>query len=151
MFSTNSRVSPTSYPYQETLKRLCREFDTLPQDMLKGIMGELDKLYLMVGKDNEEVIKVGRLKIDPSRHKASLDGSPLPLAPTEFKLLTFLARNRGKVFTREKLLDEVWGYEYLGDIRTVDVHIRRLRKKVEEDPSHPSYLITVRGAGYKLE
>jgi len=149
--SSNSRVSSTAYPYQETLERLRREFDILPQDMLKGIMGELDKLYLMVGKDSEEIIKAGRLKIDPSRHKTSLDGSPLPLAPTEFKLLTFLARNRGKVFTREELLEKVWGYEYLGDTRTVDVHIRRLRKKVEEDPNHPSCLITVRGAGYKLE
>lgn len=151
MFSSNSRVSPTAYPYQETLERLRREFDILPQDMLRGIVEELDKLYLMVGKDNEEVIKVGRLKIDLPRHKASLDGSPLSLSPTEFRLLAFLARNRGKVFTREQLLEKVWGYEYLGGAKTVDVHIRRLRKKVEKDPNHPSHLITVRGAGYKLE
>ena len=68
----------------------------------------------------------------------------------EFDLLVFLAKNEGKVFSRDVLLDKLWGYDYYGDTRTVDVHIRRLRTKIEEDPSNPKYIITVRGKGYKF-
>jgi DNA-binding response OmpR family regulator len=77
-------------------------------------------------------------------------GNPVELTPLEFELLTFLAKNEGKVFSRDVLLDKLWGYDYFGDTRTVDVHIRRLRTKIEEDPSNPKYIITVRGKGYKF-
>jgi len=75
----------------------------------------------------------------------------LDLKPKEFDLLAFLAKNKGLVFSREQLLEKVWGYDYAGDTRTVDVHIRWLRQKIEADTSNPKHLITVRGTGYKLE
>jgi len=96
-------------------------------------------------------IAVGDLEIDTSRHRVSRGGTAIALSPKEFELLSFLARNRGQVFSRDVLLDKVWGYEYIGDTRTVDVHVRWLRQKIETDPSNPTYLLTVRGVGYKFE
>lgn len=97
------------------------------------------------------LLKIGDLEIDTGRHQALLRSMPLGLTPKEFDLLNFLARNKGFVFSREQLLDKVWGYDYAGGTRTVDVHIRWLRQKIEIDPAHPKLLLTVRGAGYKLE
>jgi DNA-binding response OmpR family regulator len=97
------------------------------------------------------VIKAGDLQIDPLRHQVSLGDTILELSPLEFDLLAFLADNRGRVFSRDHLLERVWGYDYAGDTRTVDVHIRWLRQKFEADPAHPRYLLTVRGVGYKFE
>ncbi len=99
----------------------------------------------------QESLKVGCLEIDVGRHQTFCRGSPLYLTPKEYDLLIFLARNKGFVFSREQLLDKVWGYDYSGDTRTVDVHIRWLRRKIETDPAHPRKLLTVRGTGYKLE
>ena len=98
-----------------------------------------------------ESIKIGDLEIDINRHQASNKGSPLELSPKEFDLLSILARNRGFVFSREQLLEKVWGYDYAGNTRTVDVHIRWLRRKIEVDPTRPELILTVRGTGYKLE
>jgi two-component system OmpR family response regulator len=98
-----------------------------------------------------ESLKIGDLEIDMARHQAFCRALPLELSPKEFDLLVFLARNKGFVFSREQLLDKVWGYDYAGETRTVDVHIRWLRQKIETDPAHPRQLLTVRGAGYKLE
>jgi two-component system OmpR family response regulator len=97
------------------------------------------------------LLKIDDIEIDIARHRASLSGAVLDLSPKEFDLLAFLAKNKGMVFSREQLLEKVWGYDYAGDTRTVDVHIRWLRQKIETDPGHPKYLITVRGTGYKLE
>ena len=97
------------------------------------------------------LLTVGELQIDTGRHRVSLTGVPIALSPKEFELLSFLATNRGQVFSRDILLDRVWGYEYVGDTRTVDVHVRWLRQKIETDPSNPTYLLTVRGVGYKFE
>jgi two-component system OmpR family response regulator len=97
-----------------------------------------------------EPLKIGDLVIDSARHRASLRGKALELSPKEFDLLTFLAENKGFVFSREQLLEKVWGYDYAGETRTVDVHIRWLRQKIESDPAKPNRLITVRGKGYKL-
>ena len=99
----------------------------------------------------QKYLRVGDLEIDIGRHQASYIGAPLDLTPKEYDLLVFLTRNKGLVFSREQLLDKVWGYDYAGDTRTVDVHIRWLRQKIESDPAHPRNLLTVRGAGYKLE
>jgi two-component system OmpR family response regulator len=96
-------------------------------------------------------LKIGDLEVDIARHRASLSGAALELSPKEFDLLAFLARNKSLVFSREQLLEKVWGYDFTGDSRTVDVHIRWLRQKIEADASQPQYLITVRGTGYKLE
>ncbi len=102
-------------------------------------------------ESGREPLSIGNLEIDTGRHRAFFKGSPLELTPKEFDLLSFLARNKGFVFSREQLLEKVWGYDYAGNTRTVDVHIRWLRQKIETDPAHPSYLLTVRGAGYKWE
>jgi two-component system OmpR family response regulator len=96
-------------------------------------------------------IKVGDLEIDPIRHQVSLGSSIIELTPKEFDLLTYLVTNRGRVFSRDHLLEKVWGYDYAGDTRTVDVHIRWLRQKIEAAPAHPKYLLTIRGVGYKFE
>ena len=99
----------------------------------------------------QKSLKVGDLEIDIGRHRAFYGSGLLDLTPKEYDLLLFLARNKGFVFSREHLLEKVWGYDYTGDTRTVDVHIRWLRRKIETDPAHPKSLLTVRGAGYKLE
>ena len=96
-------------------------------------------------------IKIANLEIDLTRHQVSRGESIVDLSPKEFELLAFLARNRGQIFTRDHLLEKVWGYDYAGDTRTVDVHIRWLRQKMEDDPSHPRHLLAVRGVGYKFE
>ena len=77
-------------------------------------------------------------------------GTPVELSYKEFELLYLLAKNRGIVFTRDNLLEKVWGYDYIGETRTVDVHVSNLRKKIEQDESHPLYIKTVRGMGYKF-
>jgi len=91
------------------------------------------------------------LTIDFSGRRVILQGRIVEMKPKEFELLAFLVRNQGQVFSRDVLLDKLWGYDYDGDSRTVDVHIRWLREKIEAEPSHPRRLITVRGAGYKWE
>lgn len=98
-----------------------------------------------------QVINVGKIEIDLSRHTVKNTGILLDLSHKEFDLLVFLARNRSQVFNREALLQKVWGYDYAGDTRTVDVHVRWLREKIEDDPQKPRLLITIRGVGYKLE
>jgi len=98
-----------------------------------------------------QVLTIDDLEIDVARHRASLEGTALELTPKEFDLLTFLAKNKGFVFSREQLLEKVWGYDFAGDTRTVDVHIRWLRQKIEREPTEPERLVTVRGTGYKLE
>lgn len=98
-----------------------------------------------------QTMKVANLEIDFARHQAWRGGLALDLSPREFKLLAFLLRNQGQVFSRDHLLEKVWGYDFAGDTRTVDVHIRWLRQKVEDAPSHPAHLLTVRGVGYKFE
>jgi DNA-binding response OmpR family regulator len=96
-------------------------------------------------------ITVRGLVIDPERHEVIVRGKKVELTLKEFELLSFLARNPGRVFPREELLERLWDYEFLGDSRTLDVHIRHLREKIEVDPSNPIYIKTVRGVGYKLE
>jgi DNA-binding response OmpR family regulator len=98
-----------------------------------------------------ESIKIGDLEINISRHQVFYRNSPLDLTPKEYDLLLFLARHKGFVLSREQLLEKVWGYEYAGGTRTVDVHIRWLRQKIETDPRNPELILTVRGVGYKLE
>ena len=85
------------------------------------------------------------------RHIVAVDGEPVALPLKEFDLLEYLMRNSGRVLTRGQLIDRVWGADYVGDTKTLDVHVKRLRSKVEPDPANPKYLLTVRGLGYKLE
>jgi two-component system, OmpR family, response regulator MtrA len=99
----------------------------------------------------DTLIAVGRLEIDPAGFTVRRDGIEVSLTATEFRLLVELARRPGQVFTRELLLQRVWDYEYLGESHLVDVAIQRLRAKVEDDPSHPALIKTVRGVGYRLD
>lgn len=98
-----------------------------------------------------EVISVGPIRLDTARHQASSNGKPIALPLKEFELLEFLMRNSGRVLTRSQLIDRVWGGDYFGDTKTLDVHIKRLRSKLEVDPANPVLIQTIRGLGYKLE
>src|ERR1700730_14339160 len=103
------------------------------------------------GTPSEKPIEVGGLRIDPAAYRATRAGKPVPMSTLEFRLLYFLAARPNRVFTRDQLLDAVWGTERFVTPRSVDVYIRRLREKVESDADHPSFLKTVRGAGYMFE
>jgi two-component system response regulator MtrA len=95
------------------------------------------------------VVRVGDLEIDVTGHKVTREGEMIPLTPLEFDVLVTLARAPGQVFTREVLLEDVWGYRHAADTRLVNVHIQRLRAKIEKDPDNPQVVVTVRGVGYK--
>ncbi len=97
------------------------------------------------------IIKIRELEIDPAAHRASRCGEALELTATEFRLLVVLARNAGNVLTREVLLERVWGYDYLGDSRLVDMAVKRLRDKLCDDPKDPCHIATIRGVGYRFE
>jgi two-component system response regulator RegX3 len=99
----------------------------------------------------ESVLVAGALRLDSDRHVVTLNGNPLTLPLKEFELLELLMENVNRVLTRGQIIDRVWGSNYFGDTKTLDVHIKRLRSKVEEDPARPIYIQTVRGLGYKLE
>ncbi len=102
-------------------------------------------------RDEPEVLEFDGLTIDISKRRVSVDGEQVELRHREFDLLAYLASHPGRPFTRDALLSDVWGYDYLGDSRTVDVHIRWLRMKIEKEPSHPTRLVTSRGVGYRFE
>jgi two-component system OmpR family response regulator len=121
------------------------------RELLARVRAMLRRAKMVETQPQGALLKVGDIEVDIARHRITVSGKIVELTPKEFDLLAFLARNRGLVFSREQLLEKVWGYDYAGDTRTVDVHIRWLRQKIEPDPGRPKYLITVRGAGYKLE
>ena len=98
-----------------------------------------------------KLLTSGNLEIDLVRHEAKLDGKVVGLKPKEFDVIVFLVENRGQVFSREQLLERVWGWEFSGGSRTVDVHVRWLRSKIERDPENPKRIVTVRGVGYRFE
>lgn len=98
-----------------------------------------------------QVLAFGDLTIHPDRREVRRGGKPLHLRPREYDLLLFLAQNRGRTLSRDLILEQVWGWNYDGGTRTVDVHIRWLRRKIEPDPTHPSRIVTVRGVGYRFE
>ncbi len=97
------------------------------------------------------VITAGPVSIDVDRHAVSIGGENISLPLKEFELLEFLVRNSGRVLTRTQLIDRVWGSDYFGDTKTLDVHVKRLRAKIEKDPANPTYIQTIRGLGYKFE
>ncbi len=119
----------------------------VPEELLARVRAHLRRRP----DKSTNAFQMGELRVVPDegvvRH---LDGTELHLTSTEFRLLTDLASANGRVLSREDLLEHVWGYDYFGDSRLVDVHIRRLRMKIEPDPANPAYLVTVRGTGYKL-
>jgi two-component system response regulator RegX3 len=104
-----------------------------------------------VSEGDAGVLSVANIRMDIDRHQVSVAGQPISLPLKEFELLEFLMRNAGRVLTRNQLIDRVWGSDYVGDTKTLDVHIKRLRAKVEKDPANPTLIQTVRGLGYKIE
>ena len=100
------------------------------------------------GDAASDITRIGNLSIDGSRYEVIKNNEVIDLTLREFELVKFLAQQQGKIFSREMLLEKVWGYDYYGDVRTVDVTVRRLREKIEDDPANPTYIITKRGVGY---
>ncbi|BDT89440.1 sensory transduction protein regX3 [Nocardia cyriacigeorgica] len=111
----------------------------------RGAGDELD------GGSENGVLEAGPVRMDVDRHTVLVNGKPVTLPLKEFDLLEYLLRNSGRVLTRGQLIDRVWGADYVGDTKTLDVHVKRLRSKIEADPARPEHLVTVRGLGYKLE
>ncbi|MGO4104186.1 response regulator [Leifsonia sp. YAF41] len=103
------------------------------------------------GDDGENVLSSGTVQMDIERHTVSVSGAVVPMPLKEFELLEFLLRNAGRVLTRGQLIDRVWGTDYFGDTKTLDVHIKRIRSRIEQTPSEPTMLVTVRGLGYRFE
>ncbi len=101
--------------------------------------------------NDDAIISAGPVRIDVERHEVSIAGASASLPLKEFDLLALLARNAGRVLTRAQLIERVWGSDYVGDTKTLDVHVKRLRSKIEQDPAHPQYLVTIRGLGYKFD
>ena len=97
-----------------------------------------------------DVLSVGPVVMDIGRHEVAVRGETVPMPPKEFELLEAFLRRRGRLLTRDFLIEEIWGADYFGDTRTLDVHVKRLRRKLERDPHHPEHLLTVRGLGYKF-
>lgn len=98
----------------------------------------------------EPVLEVGRVRMDVGRHEVAVDGEAVAMPPREFELLELFMRNPGRVLARGEIIDRVWGADYVGDTKTLDVHVKRIRAKIEVEPGEPKLLITVRGVGYKL-
>ncbi|MGH9069411.1 MAG: response regulator [Acidimicrobiales bacterium] len=101
--------------------------------------------------DPGDVLEVAGIRVDPGRHEVTVRGAEVKLPPREFELLELLLLNAGRLLTRDVLIDRVWGPHYVGDTKTLDVHIKRLRARIEEDPSKPALITTIRGLGYRFE
>ena len=99
---------------------------------------------------DDGTLEVGRVRMDIDRHTVEIDGGRVPMPLKEFELLELLMRNSGRVLTRAQLIDRIWGSDYVGDTKTLDVHVKRVRAKIEQDPANPLLLLTIRGLGYKL-
>ncbi len=115
------------------------------------IRSEMTRVGKSQPATSERNLNFGNLVVNQERREVTLDGAVVPLKPKEYELLVFFATHQGRMLSREFILERVWGWEYIGDSRTVDVHVRWLRQKVEKDPANPKRLITVRGGGYRFE
>nr|WP_301553605.1 response regulator YycF [Desulfuribacillus alkaliarsenatis] len=121
------------------------------RELLARVKANLRRYQGNGSSNAANILQIADLVIDLSMYQVKKKQQVIELTHREFELLTYLAKHKGQVFTREHLLQSVWGYDYFGDVRTVDVTVRRLREKVETDPSNPDYVITKRGIGYKLQ
>ena len=120
------------------------------KELLARVKAVLRRSEARRAADQEEVFEFRGLRIDFKSYEVTVDGRTISLSPTEFRLLRFLSRNPGRVYSREQILDRVWGDDAFVEPRTVDVHVRRLRAQIEKDLNSPNYIVTVRGAGYKF-
>jgi two-component system response regulator RegX3 len=121
------------------------------RELIARIRAVLRRGELLDSSDEGAILEVGPVRMDTDRHVISVNGAQVAIPLKEFELLEFLMRNAGRVLTRVQLIDRVWGSDYVGDTKTLDVHIKRLRAKIEKDPANPEYIQTVRGMGYKME
>lgn len=122
-----------------------------PRELVARIRAVLRRQIPEAAEDGNGALSAGPVRMDVERHVVTVGGSPVPLPLKEFELLELLLRNAGRVLTRGQLIDRVWGADYVGDTKTLDVHVKRLRSKIEPEPSSPRYIVTVRGLGYKFE
>ena len=127
-----------------------REFQARVKAQLRRVRLEREKA-VSPSLDKNEILQFGDLTLDMTRREVRMADKPLPLKPKEYELLLFMARHRGHVISRDLILERVWGWDFIGDSRTVDVHVRWLREKIEQNPSKPDRIVTVRGAGYRFE
>jgi two-component system response regulator RegX3 len=121
------------------------------RELIARVRTVLRRSSLAGGAGPAPVLEAGPVRLDVEKHEAHVNGAPVPLPPKEFLLLEYLMRRRGKLCTRDALIGDVWGADYFGDTRTLDVHMKRLRAKIEDDPRRPRYLRTIRSLGYKFE
>ena len=122
------------------------------RELLARIRAVLRREQLMGSNRNQDLpLRCGHLELRVEEHEVKLRGKPLALPPKEFELLEYMLQNKGRMVTRRQLINHIWGSDYVGDTKTLDVHVKRLRAKIEDDPRHPSSLVTVRGLGYKLD
>ena len=129
-----------------------RELIARVKAMLRRVKIIRDEINLInSGTDQRSFFEFDKIKIDLGRRELRVDNKIVNLKPKEFELLIYLIRHKNQVLSRDQILESVWGWEYIGDSRTVDVHVRWIREKIEEDPSNPKRIITARGAGYRFE
>ncbi|MFG2055573.1 response regulator [Micromonospora sp. NPDC048930] len=122
-----------------------------PRELVARIRAVLRRQSTEAAESGAPTLAAGPVRMDIERHVVTVDGGPVQLPLKEFELLELLLRNAGRVLTRGQLIDRVWGADYVGDTKTLDVHVKRLRSKIEPEPSAPRYIVTVRGLGYKFE
>jgi two-component system response regulator RegX3 len=122
-----------------------------PRELVARIRAVLRRNAGEVTELSPPTLSAGPVRMDVERHVVTVSGGAVPLPLKEFELLEMLLRNAGRVLTRGQLIDRVWGADYVGDTKTLDVHVKRLRSKIEPEPSAPRYIVTVRGLGYKFE
>tara|TARA_B100001123_G_C15344728_1_gene1036487 strand:+ start:1134 stop:1832 length:699 start_codon:yes stop_codon:yes gene_type:complete len=122
-------------------------------ELLARVKSLLRRSNMNSTSDNEQsnILESGDLLVDLNKHTATIEKTPLDLRPKQFDLLTFFLRNKGKALSRDQILENLWGYDYIGDVRTVDVHVRWLREIIEKDSRKPNRIITVRGFGYRFD
>jgi two-component system, OmpR family, response regulator RegX3 len=119
------------------------------RELLSRVRAHLRRSRMSPGGQADETLEGGRVQMDVSSHEVRISGSVVAFPPKEFELLETFLRRKGRLLTREYLIEEVWGPDYVGDTKTLDVHVKRIRHKIEMDPHRPAHLVTVRGLGYK--
>ncbi len=120
------------------------------RELVSRVRAHLRRSQMSSAPQAEEVLSGGPVEMDVGRHEVKVAGETILLPPKEFQLLELLLRRQGRLLTREHLIEEVWGRDYVGDTKTLDVHVKRIRQKIEADPHEPLFLVTVRGLGYKF-
>jgi two-component system, OmpR family, response regulator RegX3 len=120
------------------------------RELVSRIRAHLRRVRMQAPPRGEEILTGGPIEMDVSRHEVKISGQSVAFPPKEFELLQAFLRRKGRLLTREHLIEEIWGYDYVGDTKTLDVHVKRIRQKIEGDPHEPKLLLTVRGLGYKF-